>query len=483
MARASKIIWESVKPQTLPVEQRIENFAEVNLGYSEEQMLVEANRCLQCKNAPCIAACPCHCNTKELVKLAANKQYDEALEIIFKTYCIPRSIDRVCPGFCQEACTLGKKGEPIQIMLIKRFLADNVGLPKSYAKSAPKTGKKVAVVGSGPAGLTAAYYLTKLGHDVTVFEKLPVLGGLMQVGIPEFRLPKQILQKEIRQIRKLGVTFLSNTPVEETCNFEDLFSQGFDAVFLGIGTHAPKWMGIPGEDLEGCLHALEFLREYNLGQKDLTGQKVAIVGGGNSAIDSARVALRLGAEPYIVYRRHRDQMPANPPEILETEEEGIPIHFLTNPVKILGKENKVIGIECVRMELGAPDRSGRPRPVPIADSNFLMDADLVIEAISQAPEVEPFTDTDLKFTRWNTFETCAGDCVTHVAGVFAAGDCTNGTATVVEALRDTHKAVSFIDAYLNSDYSSLEFLKEAEQDVQSNAKLLMQILKFPHFQF
>jgi NADPH-dependent glutamate synthase beta subunit-like oxidoreductase len=223
------------------------------------------------------------------------------------------------------------------------------------------------------------------------------------------------------------------------------------------------------------MHALDFLREYNLGQKDLTGKKIVVIGGGNSAIDSARVALRLGAEPCIVYRRHRDQMPANGPEIVETEEEGVPINFLTNPVKILEKNGNVIGVECVRMKLGAPDRSGRPRPIPIPDSNFEMEADMVIEAISQQPDIEPFTDSGLQFTRWNTLETCAGECATHVDGVFAAGDCINGTATVVEAIRDTHRAISFIEAYLTQDFSSTEFLQECLKDFRFFNKILIKL--------
>ncbi|MFX1296751.1 MAG: FAD-dependent oxidoreductase [Promethearchaeota archaeon] len=464
MGRVQKIIYESIKPRFIQVERRIDNFKEVNLGYTEEQMLAEAKRCLQCKNAPCIKACPCHNDIKEVIRLASEGNYEEALEIIFKTYGFPQSIDRICPRFCEKACMLGKKGEPIQIMLIKRFLADHIGLPKNYTQCAPNTGKKVAVVGSGPAGLTAAYYLAKLGHNVTVFEKLPVLGGLLQVGIPEFRLPKEILQTEINNMKKLGIKFLPNTPIEETCNFNKLFSQGFNVIFLGIGTHAPKWMKIPGEELEGCIHALDFLRKYNLGQNALIGKKIAIIGGGNSAIDSARVALRLGAEPFIIYRRKRDQMPANHTEIRETEEEGIFIHFLTKPIRIVGRDNKVVGIECIKTQLGEPDRSGRPRPIPIKNSNFTIEIDIVIEAISQEPEIGPFTDTGLKFTRWKTFETCRGNCETHVPGVFAAGDCINGTATVVEAIRDTHRAVCFIDAYLNKQFSTIESLKECQEN-------------------
>ncbi len=466
MARPRKVIWESNKPDILSVDERVKNFKEVNLGYTEEQMLAESARCLQCKDAPCIKACPCHCNTRELIRLASEGKYEESLEIIFKTYAFPRSTDRICPRFCEQACTLGKKGEPIQIMLIKRFLADRISIPASYAKCAPSTGKNVAVIGSGPSGLTLAYYLAKFGHSVAVYEKLPVLGGLMQVGIPEFRLPKEVLQAEIKNMEKLDIKFMPETPIEETCNFDELFYKGFDAVFLGIGTHAPKWMGIPGEDLDGCIHALSFLREYNLGQKTLDGLKIVVVGGGNSAIDSARVALRLGAEAYIVYRRHRDQMPANPPEILETEEEGIPIHFLTNPVRILGENNKVVGVECVRMRLGEPDHSGRPSPIPIPDSNFIIKCDMVIEAISQEPEIEPFTDPGLKFTRWNTFEVREEICETSVPGVFAGGDCISGTATVVEAIRDAHNAVSFIDAFLNDEDSILEFFLEPQTNRQ-----------------
>jgi len=452
-----KINYTAVKPVLLKVEERIKTFDEVNLGYlSEDQMLEEASRCLQCKNPPCIKACPCHCDIKEIIRLVLEGNYTAALEIIYGTYAFPRSIDRVCPHFCEKACTLGKKGDPVQIMLIKRFLADHKGTPPSFFHRAPNSNKKVAVIGSGPAGLTAAYYLSKLGHEVTVFEKLPVLGGLMEVGIPEFRLPKILLQSEIQLIGKLGVKFRTNTPVEETCDFTSLFSKGFHAVFLGIGTHAPKWMGIPGEDLEGCLHALKFLRNYKERQPQIKGKKVAVIGGGNSAIDSARVALRLGGKVFIVYRRHRDQMPANEPEIVEAEEEGIPIYYLTNPIRILGENGHVIGLECIKMRLGEPDSSGRPRPIPIPNTNHTMAADIVIEAISQQPEIEPFSNSGLRFTRWHTLETCDGECRTHVPGVFAAGDCISGTGTVVEAVRDAHRAIKFIEAYLNQDSDDVE---------------------------
>ncbi len=448
MSEKKKLIKEAIKPRILPVEERIKNFKEVNLGYTEEQMLAECERCLQCKNPKCVLGCPCHCNTKEIIRLASERRYEEALEIIYDIYVFPRSIDRVCPHFCENACVLGKKGDPIQIMLIKRYLADHYGLPPSFTDCAPSTGKHVAVIGSGPAGLTTAYFLAKLGHAVTVFEKLPVLGGLLRVGIPEFRLPKQIVATEIKQIEKIGVKFKPNTPVEETCNFNVLFEEGFDAVFIGIGAHAPKWMGIPGEHLEGCIHALDFLREFNLKGTFPIGAKTAVIGGGNSAIDSVRVAKRLGSDAFILYRRHRDQMPANPPEIVEAEEEGIQINFLTNPVRILGKNNKVIGLECVRMRLGEPDSSGRPRPIPIPDSNFQIEADMMIQAVSQQPDIQHFKDPRLKFTRWKTFEIAEEVCATPISGVFAGGDCVRGTGTVVEAVRDAKKAVNDIHSYL-----------------------------------
>ncbi|NVM55525.1 MAG: NAD(P)-dependent oxidoreductase [Candidatus Helarchaeota archaeon] len=444
-----KLIKERIKPHLLPVEERKGNFKEVNLGYTEEEMLAECERCLQCEKPLCIQGCPCHCNIKEIIRLVLERKYEDALELVYSIYVFPRSIDRVCPHFCENTCVIGKKGDPVQIMLIKRYLADHFGLPPSYTNCAPNTEKHVAVVGSGPAGLTTAFFLAKRGHTATVFEKLPVLGGLMRVGIPEFRLPKKILQTEIDNIKKLGVKFKPNTPVEETCDFDALFSEGFNAIFLGIGAHAPKWMKIPGENLDGSIHALDFLREFNLKGRVPVGDKVAVIGGGNSAIDSVRVAKRLGSDSFILYRRHRNQMPANPPEIIDAEEEGIPIHFLTNPIKILGQNNKVSGLECLRMKLGEPDSSGRPRPIPIPNSNFTVEADMMIQAISQEPDIQPFSDPRLKFTRWKTFEISEEICETPVPGVFAGGDCIRGIGTVVEAVRDGKQAVRDIHAFLS----------------------------------
>ncbi|MFX0132781.1 MAG: FAD-dependent oxidoreductase [Candidatus Hodarchaeota archaeon] len=448
----------AIKPHFIPIEQRKITFKEVNLGYLElKEVLEECERCYQCfknkdpkiKPPPCMEYCPTNCNSREIIRNILDGNIDEALKIIYDHYAFPKSVERICPGFCQLHCTAGKKGEPIQIPLLKRYFVDRYGLSKDYFKCKPDTGKKVAIIGSGPLGLTAAYFLRKYGHDVTVFEKLGVLGGMLAVGIPEFRLPKATLNEEIENIKKLGVKFVTNKGYSYNFDYKIIFDSGFDAILIGIGTHKPKWMKIPGEEGKGVLHAIEFLRDFNLQKEipNLKGKNIAVIGGGSSATDAARVAKRLGANVFIIYRRQKEQMPAAESEIHHTEEEGIPIKFLTNPKAIVCIDDKVVGVNCMKMKLGELDNSGRPRPIPIEGSDFEIDADFMIEAISQEPELFVFDKNKFEITRWNTFEVNE-TYSTSVPGVFAGGDCVTGPKSVVEAVAQGRKIAKKIHKFL-----------------------------------
>ncbi|NVM01020.1 MAG: FAD-dependent oxidoreductase [Candidatus Helarchaeota archaeon] len=448
----------AIKPHLLPVEERKNTFKEVNLGYiDEKEAIEECERCYQCykkrdpkvKPPPCMEQCPTHCNSREIIQNILDGNVDEALKIVYDHYAFPKSVERICPGFCQTHCTAGKKGDPIQIPHLKRYFVDHHGVPKDYFKCEPDTGKKVAIIGSGPLGLTAAYFLRKLGHEATVFEKLGVIGGMLAVGIPEFRLPKAILNEEIENLKKLGIIFVINKGYNKEFNYQKIFESGFDAILLGIGTHKSKWMKIPGEEGKGVLHAINFLRNYNL-QKDMpdvSGKKIAVVGGGSSATDAARVAKRLGADVFIVYRRQKEQMPAGEVEIHHTEEEGIPINFLTNPTAIICINDEVVGIKCIKMRLGEEDASGRPRPIPIENSYFKKDAVFMIEAISQEPDLSDFDKNKFEINRWNTFEVNE-NYSTSVPGVFAGGDCVTGPKSVVDAVAQGKKIAKKIHKFL-----------------------------------
>ncbi|MHA1784871.1 MAG: FAD-dependent oxidoreductase [Candidatus Helarchaeota archaeon] len=451
---------KAIKNHYLPIEERKKTFKEVNLGYlNSEEVIAECERCYNCyqnkdpelKPPPCMEYCPTHCNSREIIKNFLEGNVDEALRIVYAHYPFPKSVERICPGFCMQHCTAGKKGDPIQIPTIKRYIVDHNKLPEDFYKCEPDTGKKVAIIGSGPLGLTAAYFLRKKGHDITVFEKLDTVGGMMSVGIPEFRLPKEILSEELDNIKRLGVKFVLNKGLNDEFNIDTLFKDGFNAILLCIGTHKPKWMKIPGEETEIVLHAIEFLRDFNLKKDipDLRGKKVIVIGGGNSATDAARVAKRLGAEVSIVYRRQKEQMPAGEVEIRETEEEDITINFLTNPVEFVCKENEFQGSVCQKMMLGEPDKSGRPRPIPIQNSEFKIEANYLIEAISQEPDLNGFDTNKFKISRWNTFEV-DDKYMTSVPGVFAGGDCVTGSKTVVEAIAQGKIIAKNIQDYLNS---------------------------------
>ena len=440
---------ERVQPHFLDLDLREGNFNEVNLGYiNYEEFLHEADRCIRCGKPKCVEACPAHFDIVGLMVALQDENIDKALEILYGTYCFPQSIDRVCPRFCEQECVLARKGDPIQIMYIKRYLADNFNKSPTYANRENLTGKKIAVIGSGPGGLTAAYYLGKLGHDVTVFEKEPIYGGLFTLGIPSYRLPRTIIQGEVKSIESTGIHFENNATYGKDFDYKTLFSQGYNAVVIAHGALVPKWMGMKGEtELEGSLHVIPYLRDHEFGKAyDVKGKKVVVIGGGDSAVDAARVSKRLGADVQIVYRRSRNEMPADKAEIDETDAEKIPINILTNPVEILSNDGKkVTGLRLIKMELGAPDESGRRRPVEIAGSEYNIDCDVVIQAISQTPEV---FEGELKTNKWKAFDVNSETMATNIPGVYACGDNVAGPSTVVNAVAQAHIAVKSVHDYL-----------------------------------
>jgi glutamate synthase (NADPH/NADH) small chain len=448
-------------PKQAP-EVRRRNFNEVALGYPEEQALVEASRCLQCPKPQCVLGCPVEIDIPAFIQLMKDKQFDEAIKKIKEKNCLPAVCGRVCPQEeqCQKLCVLGKVGDPVSIGRLERFLADwerQTGIVCS--EKAPSTGKRVAIVGAGPAGLTAAADLVKLGHEVVVFEALHYSGGVLMYGIPEFRLPKSIVQAEAEYVKKLGVEVRLNCLVGRTFTIPELLKTGFDAVFIGSGAGLPQFLGIPGENLGGIYSANEFLIRVNL-MKAYTfpecdtpiriGKKVAVIGGGNVAMDSARSALRLGAEEvYIVYRRSREELPARKEEIENAEEEGIIFKFLVAPTQFIGDEKGwVKAMECICMELGRPDESGRRRPLPIKGSEFVMDVDSVIVAIGRTPNpIIQSTTEGLQVTKWGTI-VADKNGKTNIEGVYAGGDIVTGEATVISAMGAGKKAAKAMHEYL-----------------------------------
>ncbi len=393
---------------------------------------------------PCSYECPAHIDIPRYVRLCSEGRYAEALAVIREKVPFPGVLGRVCIHPCEQACRREALNEPIAIKFLKWAAAErDDGQWQQRAKKSPPTGKKVAVIGSGPAGLTASYYLAKQGHAVTVYEALPEPGGMMRVGIPDYRLPPEKLNAEIDIIKKAGVEIKLNTRVE---SLDDLFAQGYDAVFAAVGAHGGMKMGVEGEDAPGVFDGATFLREINLGRKIDTGDRVAVIGGGNVAIDAARVSLRTGAKKVtIIYRRTRAEMPASPEEVEAAFEEGIEIMFLAAPVRI-ERAGKTVKLTCTRMELGEPDASGRRRPIPIKGSEFTTDFDSVIAAIGQTPDIpEGFK---LKLGRGNTIQASADTLATGTKGVWAGGDAVSGPASVIEAIAAGRKAASAIDKYL-----------------------------------
>jgi glutamate synthase (NADPH/NADH) small chain len=444
-----------------PPKERADNFREVAIGYSEEQALAEAERCLQCREAPCVKGCPVEVDIPTFIKLIRERRFGEAAMKIKEKNSLPAVCGRVCPQEeqCQAKCTVGRIGEPTSIGRLERFVADwerqhGCEIPQKC----PTTGKKVAIVGAGPAGLTVAADLIKLGHEVTIFEALHKPGGVLTYGIPEFRLPKKIVEAEAEYIEKLGVTLKTNALIGRLYTIAELLRQ-FDAVFIGSGAGPPTFMGIPGENLCGIYSANEFLIRVNLmraydfpkaGTPICGGEEVAVVGGGNVAMDSARCALRLGAKDVkIVYRRSREEMPARIEEIENAEEEGIRFEFLTSPKRFIGNERRrVKAMECVRMRLGEPDDSGRRRPVPIEGSNFMVDVDMVIMAVGRTPNpIIKQTTEGLETTKWGGIVTDE-DGKTSIEGVYAGGDIVTGESTVISAMGAGRRAARAIHEFL-----------------------------------
>jgi glutamate synthase (NADPH/NADH) small chain len=447
-------------PKQTPKE-RAHNFREVAIGYSEEQALAEAERCLQCREAPCIKGCPVEVDIPTFIKLIRERRFGEAAKKVKEKNSLPAVCGRVCPQEeqCQAKCTVGRIGEPTSIGRLERFVADwerqhGCEIPQKC----PATGKKVAIVGAGPAGLTVAADLIKLGHEVTIFEALHKPGGVLTYGIPEFRLPKKIVEAEAAYIEKLGVTLKTNALIGRLYTIAELLRQ-FDAVFIGSGAGPPTFMGIPGENLCGIYSANEFLIRVNLmrsydfpkaGTPICGGEEVAVVGGGNVAMDAARCALRLGAKDVkIVYRRSREEMPARIEEIENAEEEGIKFEFLTSPKRFIGNERRrVKAMECVRMRLGEPDDSGRRRPIPIEGSNFVMDVDVVIMAVGRTPNpIIKQTTEGLETTKWGGIVTDE-DGKTSIEGVYAGGDIVTGESTVISAMGAGRRAARAIHEFL-----------------------------------
>lgn len=444
-------------------DERRHNFKEVALGYTLDEARAEAERCLQCKKPMCVEGCPVNVQIPHFIKSIVEGDIKEALRIIKETNNLPAICGRVCPQEeqCEARCILGKKGEPVAIGRLERFAADYMmEQEEQQAAEVVKSGKKVAIVGSGPAGLTAAADLAKLGYDVTVFEAFHEPGGVLVYGIPEFRLPKSLVRKEIDGLKKLGVKFRTNVIVGKTITIDELLENGYEAVFIGTGAGLPKFMNIPGENLNGVYSANEYLTRINLMKAyDFPsnhtpikqGKKVAVVGGGNVAMDAARSALRLGAEEvHIIYRRSEEEMPARQEEVHHAKEEGVIFDVLTNPVEILGQDGWVTGIKCMRMELGEPDASGRRRPIPIKDSEFVMDIDTVIMAIGTSPNpLIKSTTGDLEVQPWGGIIVDEETGATSKDRVYAGGDAVTGAATVILAMGAGKKAAKAIHERLS----------------------------------
>jgi len=443
---------------------RNKKFVEVASGYTEEMAIEEANRCLNCKHRPCVSGCPVNVKIPDFISLIKEGKFQEAYDKILETNSLPAICGRVCPQEtqCEQKCVRAIKGESVAIGRLERFAADWAirNSEKAYEK-VPGNGKKVAIIGSGPAGLACAGDLVKLGYDVTIFEAFHLAGGVLVYGIPEFRLPKNLVQKEIDGLLKQGVKIHTNMVIGKVLTIDELFEEGFDAVFIGSGAGLPSFMNIPGENYNGVYSANEFLTRINLmkAYKEdsetpiMRGNAVAVVGGGNVAMDAARCAKRLGAETvYIIYRRSEAEMPARAEEIHHAKEEGIIFKVLTNPVRILGDDKGwVKGIECVKMELGEPDASGRRRPIAKEGSEHVIDVDTVIIAIGTSPNpLIRSTTPDLDTNKWGCIVADEETGRTSKEGVFAGGDAVTGAATVILAMGAGKKAAKAIDEYIKS---------------------------------
>ena len=443
---------------------RARNFIEVPTGYTPEMAKEEASRCLQCKNPGCVDGCPVGVDIPGFIKFILESDFTQSIRHIWKQNSLPAVCGRVCPqeSQCEGKCILAKKGEPVAIGNLERFAADweRANGTGALPPTAKATGKKVAVVGAGPAGLTVAGDLIQKGHTVSVFEAFHKPGGVLLYGIPEFRLPKEIVAQEVNFLERLGVKVECNAVVGRTVSLDELFEEGYQAIFLGLGAGLPKFMNIPGENLVGILSANEYLTRANLMKAYLfpkvdtpipRGKDVVVLGGGNVAMDSARTALRLGADRVrLVYRRSRDEMPARAAEAHHAEEEGIEFYLLTNPTRYIGNEKgRLTGMECIKMELGEPDASGRRRPVPVKGSEIELPCDLCIVAVGTGANPLLTSSTpDLKINKWGYIEADPTSGKTLKKGVWAGGDIVTGSATVILAMGAGRNAANSIHDYL-----------------------------------
>lgn len=451
-------------PEQTPNE-RNKNFGEVALGYTKEMAMEEAQRCLQCKHRPCLGGCPVQVQIPDFIEQVAKGNFEKAYEIIKQTNSLPAVCGRVCPqeSQCEKVCVRGKKGEPVGIGRLERFVADwYMKNSKNKKENQPSSDKRVAIIGSGPASLTCAGDLAKKGYNVTIFEAFHKPGGVLVYGIPQFRLPKEIVMEEIEDLKNLGVEIKTNMVIGKVLSIQELFEEGYDAVFIGTGAGLPLFMGIPGENLNNVYSANEFLTRINLMKAYdfpnydtpiTVGNRVGVIGGGNVAIDAARCAKRLGAEHvYIIYRRAEEQMPARLEEIHHAKEEGIKFLLLTNPVRIIGDQDGFVkGIECVKMRLGEPDESGRQRAERIDGTEHIIDMDTVIVAIGQSPNpLIKSTTAQLKTHPWGGIIIDEETGATSMKGVYAGGDAVTGAATVILAMGAGKKAAAAIDEYLKA---------------------------------
>lgn len=459
-------ILKKVPVREQDAKERAANFEEVCLGYQKEEAMEEALRCINCKNAQCIKGCPVAINIPGFIEKVKEGNIEEAYQVISEASALPAVCGRVCPqeSQCEGKCIRGIKGEPVSIGKLERFVADwamENGIKPQGAEK--KNGKRVAVIGSGPAGLTCAGDLAKAGYEVTIFEALHEPGGVLVYGIPEFRLPKsRVVAREIENVKSLGVKIETNVVVGKSVTIDELLEEeGFDAVFIGSGAGLPKFMGIPGEQANGVFSANEYLTRSNLMKAFdeqcetpiMRGEKVAVVGGGNVAMDAARTALRLGAEVHIVYRRSEEELPARVEEVHHAKEEGIIFDLLTNPVEILEDEKGwVNGIKCIRMELGEPDDSGRRRPVEVAGSEFVIEADTVIMSLGTSPNpLISATTEGLEVNKWKCIIADEEFGKTSKTGVYAGGDAVTGAATVILAMGAGRAGARGIDEYLKNN--------------------------------
>ncbi len=442
------------QPQELSPAERVTNFKEVTSGYDEEMAVLEANRCLQCKKPKCIDGCPIRNDIPAFISLLRDGKVEEAYWKVRETSTMPSVCSRVCPHEfqCEGSCIRGKKGEPVAIGMLERYLTDWMfanGKTMTRECALPN-GRKAAIVGAGPAGITAAHILAHQGYQCTIFEALPVFGGMLSVGIPHYRLPRDVIGAELASLKNCGVEIKLGVTIGRDKTLEQLKDEGFESVFIGVGAHDSRKLGIEGEeDTKGVLHGVDYLRRVLTGTEVNIGKKVVVVGGGNVAIDVARTALRTGSdEVFILYRRSKEEMPASAAEIHHLEEEGVSIEFLAAPVKIHAEDGQLSGVECIRMELGEPDDSGRRRPVTKEGSNFIIKADSIIPAISQNVNHQADKGADLKLESWGTYTVNSKTLQTSVDWIFAGGDDVLGPQTAAKAVYQGKVAAESMQRYM-----------------------------------